>query len=146
MTEWSQTFEAVNSNHFDNFWIALAVDIIALLACLLFYRRRVGKLSYNMSMLFSMFSFFVFIIGVSTSFFSWMAFQKATPVRITSDSIETPFGKAPYANIIKAEMEDDLLIIEEKNKKVHVISKKDFAVEKIYEALRESVDRWKAKQ
>lgn len=140
-------------------WIASAV------AAIVFYgmvRALKGKipLDRNRSMVLGMFLFFVFLISVSTVFFSFWSMKKTGPVRIYADSIETPFGKAAFEDILNAKIEDyrkpslvnpgqsrgkkiRSLLIEERNKKAHYLSSENYDIEKIMAELKQAVANWK---
>ena len=153
------TFAAVNSANLQYFQIFLVVSVgLLALSGYLFWKKG-KRQARNMRLLLSMLAFFGFIIAASTSFFSWLAWQKTGSILIYKDSIRTPYGIASFSDIVKAEMKNNknpsmvnpnistggnlLLLIEEKGDKMHVISDQDFAVEEVFATLRTAIEGWR---
>ena len=157
-----QAFSAVYSANQQNFQIFLLVALLLLGLSAFFFWKKGKKQGRNMRLLLSMLTFFGFIIAASTSFFSWLAVQKTGPVLIYEDAIRTPYGTVPFSEIVKAEIKDNkttsminpnlstggnqLLLIEEKGAKMHVISDQDFAVDEIFGALRAAIGTWREEE
>ncbi len=142
-------------------WIALAVAGLVFYGMLRALKGRI-QLDRNRSIALGMFLFFVFLIAISTAFFSFWSMKKTGPVRIYADSIETPFGRAAFEDIVNAQIEDyrkpslvnpaqnrgkrvRSLLIEERSKKAHFLSSENYDIGEIMAQLKKAVDAWKGK-
>ncbi len=159
-----ETFPPVNSNHYENLWLALILAVVGIsVTILLSTKRRMIKLDRNRRQVLSMLTFFLALIAVGTALFSWVAYTKIAEIKVTEEAISTSYGVAKFENIVKAELKVDkppallnpgastssrntrILLIEEKDNQLHVISEEDYKVEAIFASLKEAFDTWKQK-
>ncbi|HMQ64107.1 MAG TPA: hypothetical protein PKE06_25710 [Flavilitoribacter sp.] len=139
-----------------SFWIAAAVAVMALLAMWKTLNGGFG-LERNRAKVISMLLFFAFMIAASTAFFSFWSMRKTGPVRIYADAIETPYGKVAFEDIADARIETirrpslvdpaqnrgknvKALVIEERNRKIHYLSEKNYNINEIMSRLKAAVD------
>ncbi len=139
--------------------IICTVIAIASIIALVYFNRKPkkpeakiinGQANYNdyqpdrFGPLRSMGFFFIFLICISTAFFSWWATIKITPVTITDQYIETNFGKAEWSDIQRIYVHEDqkiapfsgkevgeitkILTIIEISGKTHALSEKNFDI------------------
>lgn len=152
------TFQADNSGDQTILLIALLTALFALAGMILLLRRKNGGLDRNRTLLLAMLAFFAFIIALGTAFFSWWSARKTGPVTVFTDAIETPYGRAGFADIQNAYLKKEsqsslinpklvtgsvrLLIIEEKDGHAHVLSEQNYPVEQVMTALKDAVKTW----
>ena len=133
-------------------YIALALAVVGAIGMVMTLRRKVERSKHNQNMLIAMLLFFLMIISAGTALFSWLSMHKTGPVTIYADAIETPYGKTTFGNIKSAEIIIDqavgllptggnrrtvkLLLIEERSGKAHVLSEKNYDIQRIFGALR----------
>lgn len=153
------SFDPNHGNSNTTLWVAIIITLISLAILIFLLRRKVDYEKRNQNLLIAMLTFFVFLIATGTSFFSFWEQQKIGPVLIFENAISTPYGKADFQNIRNAHIEVtrqkswvnpqqgknavQLLIIEEKNKKVHVLSELNYDIITILGSLRETIGKWK---
>ena len=102
--------------------------------------------------------FFVGMIAVGTSFFTYWTQKKTGPVLIYADAVETSYGKSYFRDVKNASITvagnkslvnpnqqrgaTRLLLIEQHDGKVHVLSEDDYKIEAILNKLRGAVQEW----
>lgn len=137
-------------------YVAIILAVIGLAGLWLTLRKKVSGDARNRNMLVAMLLFFLTTISAGTAFFSWLSMYKTGPVTISTESIETPYGKVAFQDIKNAEITADqpirllpsgsghgtvkLLIIEEKSGKAHVMSEENYDIQRILGALRKAVE------
>lgn len=151
------SFQAAAAVDEPAFLLSLAAAAAGLLGMIGVLWRKPPRERHNQNMLIAMLLFFVFIIGASTAFFTWLRQQQLKPVNIYTDRIETPFGEAPFQRIRNAKImahsegsplgaynrnQTRLLTIIERDGKTHVMSESDYPIERILNQLREAVKAW----
>jgi len=135
-------------------YTAAILAIAGAIGLILMLRKKRTRETYNRNMLIAMLLFFLTIISTGSAFFSWLSMYKTGPVTISADAIETPYGKAQLSSIRKAEIIADqpvtlfpgnqdsrtvrLLIIEEHSGKTHVLSEKNYDIQRILGTLRQA--------
>jgi hypothetical protein len=148
-------FQPDNSGDQVTLILSLLIAAGAFGAMILLLRRPGGKLDRNRMLLLAMLAFFAFIIAGGTAFFSWWSARKVGPVSVFADAIETPYGKANFADIRNAFIETEtersllnanittasvrLLIIEEKDGRTHVLSETNYPIDAVLAALKKAV-------
>ena len=137
-------------------YTAIILAIAGIAGLVFTLRKKASGDARNRNMLVAMLLFFLATISTGTAFFSWLSMRKTGPVTITADAIETPYGKAAFTSIRKAEIITDqpvrlipsnnnsgavkLLIIEEESGKAHVMSEENYDIQRIFGALREAME------
>lgn len=144
-------FEPIRSGNYSAVVISVIIAGIALVF-LIFNKKKEGFIRQKgYQQMFSLLTFFVIIIATATAFFSFWAAQKLTPVKIFANSIETAFGKVDFEDIHKIYIHDDqqrsrlsgvpegaiirLLIIEESDRKTHVLSEENYNIDSLLNVL-----------
>ena len=139
-------------------YIAVVLAIIGAIGMMVTLRRKVERSKHTQNMLIAMLLFFLTTISAGSALFSWLSMHKTGPVTIYADAIETPYGKTSFGNIRKAEIITDqpisllpsgnnsravkLLLIEESSGKAHVLSEKNYDIQRIFGTLRKA---WRKK-
>lgn len=142
-------------------YLGLGAGLLGLTGMILLLRRQGSRKDRNYRMLGAMLLFFVFLIGSSTAFFSWLAARRIGPVSIYAEAIATPYGTIPFSELKNAEIrqagqrslvnpnrisgQKQILLIEEKNGKVHAFSEDNYRLQEILAKLRTAVEQWKNK-
>jgi hypothetical protein len=137
-------------------YIAVILAIAGIAGLVFTLRKKASGDARNRNMLVAMLLFFLATISTGTAFFSWLSMRKTGPVTITEEAIETPYGKAVFTSIRKAEIITDqpvrlipsnnqrgavkLLVIEEESGKAHVMSEENYDIQRIFGALREAME------
>lgn len=147
------------SNHQTD-WITLGIALfIALVAGAAWYQLANSskeKIDQNRRVLGAMLLFFVVIIALGTAAFSVWSIKRTPDVVIYSRYIDTPYGRIPLADIINASIRVEkqtslvnpeitrktvkILVIEEKNGKVHALSESNYDINGILNQLRKVVE------
>ncbi len=159
MDEPIHTFLPDHSSDMTTFWITAVIALAALGGLTALLRRPGRGERRNYRLLFAMLLFFAFLLAAGAAVFSWMTVRKTGPVYIYADAIETPYGRADFADIrdagIKTEKEASLinpnivtgqtrlLIIEEKEGKTHILAEENYKISPIMDALREAIKEWR---
>ena len=144
-------FEPMRSGNYNIVIIGLLIAAIALVFLIYNLKKDVSYKFKNYKQLFSLLAFFVIIISGTTSFFSFWAVQKFTPVKVFQDSIETSFGIAKFDEINKVYIHNDqqkslltnafegditrILIIEEIDRKTHALSEENYDIDSLLKIL-----------
>ncbi len=147
------SFTATVSTDQITFWMALLIAVITLGGVIFLIRRKVDREAYNRNALLAMLTFFAFLIAASTAFFSSWSMKKTGPVSIYQDRIELPSGTVAFSEMKKAFIKREtkrsvinpkqatsevrLLLIEENNGKLHVLSEFNYPVSKILGKIKE---------
>ena len=154
-----KTFEAAGAASNVTLILALLAALIGLGGTILLVRKPAPSGQHNQRMLIAMLLFFMFLIGASTAFFTWMRTKRLEPVLVYSDAVVTSYGKVPFEDIGNAKIMMDqqsspfsnldqrgtrILAIMEKDGKTHALSEEDYPIEDILRTLREAVKDWKA--
>lgn len=152
-------FEPENSS---NYILAISCSIIAIASIigLVIYNRKQQKTSERkvssdarrFQPLISLGLFFLFLICLTTAFFSWLTTQKITKVTITDTFIETPYGKTDWDNIQRIYIHEDqkvapfsgrsvgektkILMIIEIEGKTHALSELNYDLNEIGKAIK----------
>lgn len=158
MEEVLYTFAPDNGPTAQTAWAAVGIALGALAGMGAMLKKKAEGRQRNQNLLAAMLLFFVALIGSGTAFFSWLKIHKTGPVVVYQDAIETPFGKAAFSNIKDAYVQasqqpslidpgrsvrtTELLVVEEKNGKAHVMSEEDYPIKDILPALRRAVKEW----
>lgn len=159
MEEALYTFEPNLNYATSSLWFGIAAAVAGLAGCVFLLKKATdGGENRNYHLLGAMLLFFVFMIGISTAFFSWWTQRKIGPVKIYADAITTPYGEASFGEIDKAYIEEErqpslinpnvtrerynLLIIEEIGGKVHALSEENYDLRDILQKLRTAVKNW----
>ncbi len=126
----TQVFEPINS---DSYTLAIICTFFAIasIIALVFYNRKPPTSQLKdqpdsnkpyapnrYKPLVSMALFFVFLICISTAFFSWLQTTKMTPVTINEQYVETNFGKVDWENIQNIYVHEDKQIAPFSGKRV----------------------------
>lgn len=151
-------FDPNTSNQQLNFWLATLIAVMAFGGLIYLLKRKAAN--YNQNMLFAMLLFFTFLIASSTAFFTKWSQLKTGKVKLYPNSIETAYGVVTFGQIKKAYLHDNhqssfinpnvkrktikMLIIEEMNGKVHVLSEVDYDINEIFRLLKKTIEEWKA--
>ncbi len=139
-------------------WAGVAVGIIGFaLSVWLFLRKEEGK-DRQRNIILAMLLFFLGMIALGTSFFTFWTQKKTGPVIIYVDAIETTYGKSFFRDIKNASITvagnkslvnpnqqrgaTRLLLIEEHEGKAHVLSEENYKIEAILNKLRGAVQDW----
>jgi len=155
-------FEPVNESNYTLATVCLLLAIASIIA-LVFYNRKPQKveavidektaIANKYKPLFSMGLFFVFLLCISTAFFSWLAAKKTTKVIVSEQFIETPFGKVDWGQIQRIYVHEDqrvapfsgrevgevtkILTIIEISGKTHALSEENYDINAIGKAIKE---------
>jgi hypothetical protein len=135
-------------------YIALILAIVGAIGMVITLRRKVERSRHNQNMLIAMLLFFLTTISAGTALFSWLSMHETGPVTIYAYAIETPYGRVAFGEIKKAEIITDqpigllptgsnsrsvkLLVIEESSGKAHVLSEKNYDIQRILGAMRKA--------
>lgn len=153
-----RTFETAGAASNVTLILALLATLTGLGGTILLLRKPAPRGQHNQRMLIAMLLFFMFLIGASTAFFSWMRTNRLEPVLIYSDAVVTSYGKVAFEDLGNAKIMMDqqnspfsnlsqkgtrILAIIEKDGKTHALSEEDYPVEDILRALRSAVKEWK---
>lgn len=139
-------------------WAGVLVGIAGFaLATWLFLKKEEGK-NRQRNIIIAMLLFFVGMIAVGTSFFTYWTQKKTGPVLIFADAVETSYGKSYFRDVKNASITvaghkslvnpnqqrgaTRLLLIEEHEGKVHVLSEDNYKIEAILNKLRGAVQEW----
>jgi len=130
-------FEPVSdSNH--TLSIVCAVIAIASIIALVYFNRKPqkakakiinGQPNYDdyqpdrFGPLRSLGFFFIFLICITTAFFSWWATLKTTPVTITDEYIETNYGKVEWSDVQRIYVHEDQKVAPFSGKEVGEVTK-----------------------
>lgn len=141
------------------FWVTVIIALSALGGLIFLLKKKSTGRNRNQNMLLAMLLFFAFLIAASTAFFSQWSNLKTGPVVLYPDRIETAYGTASFSNIKKAYLLDNrqpsiinpninrktvkMLVIEEANGQVHVLSEKHYPISEIFGRLKKAIDQWK---
>ncbi|MCB0568943.1 MAG: hypothetical protein KDC66_04235 [Phaeodactylibacter sp.] len=152
------TIEPVSSGSGATILLAALVCLAALAALFALMRRPSSGDQRNRQMLGAMLLFFVLLIGSGTAFFSWLNTRKISDIVIYTDAIETPYGKAPFANIRNAyfktvnqpsifdpsgaSRQTQMLAIEELNGKAHLLSEENYDIKDVFDKLKAAIKQW----
>ena len=105
------TFEPVNTS---NFTLAITCALIAIgTLAFLFYSFKKDKNKdksspvNKFSPVISLLVFIVFLLSVSTAFFSWLTTTKISTVTINEEYIETDWGKVTWDNVDRIYIHED---------------------------------------
>jgi len=152
-------FEPVNSSN-STLAIFCAVLAICAIALLIYYNRKqaekasteVTENQKRLKPLLSLGLFFVFLISSTTAFFSWWATKKVSSVKVTTEYIETAYGKTNWENIQRIYVHEDqkvapfsgksvgevtkILMIIELDGKTHALSELDYDLNAIGKAIK----------
>lgn len=155
------SFAAVNSNDFLLTTIFTGITIVGLILSWWFLRPKKQRTSKqrNLYNLLAMLAFFASIIAGSTAFFSAWNYQRNKPIQIFEDHLTLNKKEIPYSKIANARIEENpqrsmvnksivkenvhLLLIDIKDAPSIVLSEKEYPIDKIFEALKASIDQWK---
>ncbi len=155
------SFEAASSSSNDALILSLLATVAGLAGMLAMLLRKPAPGQRNQNLMLAMLLFFVFLIGASTAFFSWMRQAKLGPVEIYADRVETPYGVAPYSRIRNAEIIADqqqspfstlsregtrILAIMEYDGKTHALSEEDYPIGEVMARLREAVKAYREQE
>lgn len=158
MGELQYTFEAASSGAYTNLVLSVIAALVGIGGMLYLLRREVSREQRNLNIVIAMLLFFLFLIGSSTAFFSYMRLNKVGPIEIYASGMKTPYGQVGFADIRNAEIVIDkepnvltgstgrrtrMLAIIEKNGKTHALSEEDYPVQKILAKLKEAISDWK---
>ena len=129
------------------FWIGLIIAIASVIGMVVVLKQKKSYQQRNWQMLVSMLLFFVFLISISTAFFSFWAHQKIGPVKIEAEAIETAYGKVSFREIKKISFHESnqpsminpninrstvrILLIEERSGKIHALSEENYDINSI---------------
>jgi len=156
MGELLHTFESTDSASYTTFWLALIGAAAGLLGMILLLRRTtVNRANRNTNIVLAMLLFFLFLIGGSTAFFSYLRLRAIGPVEIYAEGISTPYGAVSFQDIRNAKIIVDsepallspstgrktrLLTIVERDGKTHALSEADYPVEEIMGKLKKTIE------
>jgi hypothetical protein len=157
MEEALYTFEPNLADTSSTLWLGVLAAVAGLAGCLFLLRKAGSGENRNHYLLGALLFFFVFLIGMSTAFFSWWTQRKIGPVKIYADAITTPYGTAEFAKIENAYIKEErrpslinpnitrerykLLIIEETDGKVHALSEENYDLTDIFQKLRDAIKK-----
>jgi hypothetical protein len=159
MGELQYAFDAVNSGASTNFILSLIAALGGIAGMLFLLRRRVSHEQRNRNIVVAMLLFFMFLIGSSTAFFSYLRMQKVGPVEIYERGMATPYGEVAFEDIRNAEIIVDqssnllseaagrstrILAIIEKSGKTHALSEEDYPVQEVLGKMKQAIKEWKA--
>ncbi|MEZ4993655.1 MAG: hypothetical protein R2824_24745 [Saprospiraceae bacterium] len=149
-----EVFQPIHQEDQTALYLAIFIAIAAGIGLFLTLRKKATGEAHTRNMIVAMLLFFVTMISVGTAVFSLLTMHKIGPVTISQDAIETPYGRASFGNISKAEIISDqpvtllpsagnrrtvrLLVIEENSGKAHVLSEKNYDIQRIFGALQEA--------
>jgi hypothetical protein len=156
MGELIVSFEAMDTGNDLLWWSALVIAILGFTGTFLILFFRLIK-DYNYRLLFAMLLFFVAMIAAGTAFYTHLTASKLGPVRFFTEGLSTPYGSVRYDDIKDAYIETDqeralinpnqinrrtrILIIEERQDKLHLLSEINYPVEEIFRVLKQQVRR-----
>jgi hypothetical protein len=158
MGELLYTFEAANSGAYTNFILAIIAAVLGVGGTLYLLRRKVSREQRNLNIVIAMLLFFLFLIGSSTAFFSYMRLRKVGPVDIYEAGMKTPYGRVQFADIRNAEIIIDeepnvlsgsagrrtrILTIIERDGRTHALSEEDYPVQEILGKMKQATADWK---
>ncbi len=139
-------------------FLGLGAGVLALAGMILLLRRKGPRENRNYRMLGAMLLFFVFLIGSSTAFFSWLDARRIGTITIYREAITTPFGTIPFSELKDAEIrqagrrslvipnrisgQKKILLIEEKSGKVHAFSEDNYRLQETLAKLRDALGKW----
>jgi len=161
MGELQYTFDAVNSGASTNFILSLIAAVVGLVGMLYLLRRKVSYEERNRNIVIAMLLFFLFLIGSSTAFFSYLRVRKVGPVEIYETGMVTPYGKVAFKDIRNAEIMVDksssllseaagrstrILAIIENSGKTHALSEEDYPVQEVLGRMKQAIKEWKASE
>lgn len=105
MSQFDYTFESIHSTNTSVAILFFVLGLLALAVLVVLSLRKSPSTTSDQSNskrfrpLILMGLFFVFLICSSTAFLSYWSGQKLTPIRITEQFIETPYGKVNWNKI-----------------------------------------------
>jgi len=161
MGELLYTFEAASSGAYTNFVLSIIAALVGIGGMLYLLRREVSREQRNLNIVIAMLLFFLFLIGSSTAFFSYMRLRKVGPVDIYEGGMKTPYGKVAFQDIRNAEIIVDeepnvlsgntgrrtrILTIVEKDGKTHALSEEDYPVQEILGKMKKATAEWKQRE
>jgi hypothetical protein len=133
---------------------SLVVALVCLATTfLLLYFRWIAD--YNYRLLVAMLLFFAAIIGGGTAFYTQLTSRKLGPVQFFERGLSTPYGDVPYEQVRDAFIETDeeralinpnqvnrqtrILIIQDRQDRVHLLSEANYPVDDIFQVLKDQV-------
>ena len=132
--------------------VCIVLAVLALGFLVYNQRRTVSPEKRSMAQLFSLLAGFVILIAIGTGIFSFWAGQKSIPVKVSTNAIETLYGKTNLDDInqlyihydqklspISGKLQGDstrLLMIIENDGKTHVLSEENYPIDSIAKVLR----------
>lgn len=154
-----QQFDPNNSSQQLAFWLAILITALALGGLLFLLKKKAPPQQYTRNMLMAMLLFFVCLIAASAAFFTKWSQLKTGKVYLYEDSIKTAYGMATFDQIKKASIHNNdqpsmvnptikrktvkMLMIEETNGKMHILSEENYEINEIFGQLRTAIDKWK---
>jgi len=154
MGELLYTFEAANSGAYTNFVLSVIAAVLGIGGMLYVLRREASREQRHLNIVIAMLLFFLFLIGSSTAFFSYMRLRKVGPVDIYEAGMKTPYGKVQFADIRNAEIITDeepnvlsgstgrrtrILTIIERDGKTHALSQEDYPIQEILAKMKQTL-------
>ncbi|NBC06594.1 MAG: hypothetical protein GVY26_05310 [Bacteroidetes bacterium] len=154
MGEILHTFEAASSGAYTNFVLSIIAALVGIGGMLYLLRREVSREQRNLNIVIAMLLFFLFLIGSSTAFFSYMRLRKVGPVDIYEAGVKTPYGKVAFQDIRNAEIIVDeepnvlsgntgrrtrMLTIIERDGKTHALSEEDYPIQEILGKMKQAI-------
>ena len=158
MGELQYVFDTLNGGASTNFILSVIAALGGIAGMLYLLRRQVSREQRNQNIVMAMLLFFMFLIGSSTAFFSYLRMEKVGPVEIYERGMVTPYGAVAFEDIRNAEIVTDkspsllseatgrstrILTIIEKSGKTHALSEEDYPVQEVLGKIKQAIKEWK---
>jgi len=151
------TYEPANQSY-GIVWLALGVFVLGAAVAVWLFRHTSTSSAYT-GML-SMLAGFAALIALGTGVFGWLALAKNKTLRICTDRVEFGTHIIPYQNLKNAALEESkttalfnpnsvqksvqLLFLQEKCGRTHVLSGAYYPVQEILTNLRAAINNWES--
>jgi hypothetical protein len=162
MPPMTTVFEPINSGNYTLAIICAVIAITSIITLILYNKKPQPKPSFEdtsdyqpnrFKPLASLGLFFIFLICITTAFFSWLTTTKVTTVTINKDFIETNFGKVNWSNIQNIYVHEDrtvapfsgqevgkttkILMIVEMGGKTHALSELNYDIKEMSKTIQQ---------
>ena len=165
MSAITTVFEPINTANYNLAIVSAIIAIASIIALIVFNLKQNKSLPQDSAVsqippqtnkfkpLASLGLFFVFLIGSSTAFFSWLTTTKMTTVTINEAYIETNFGKVEWDDVQNIYIHDDkkiapfsgkrvgkttkILMIVEMGGKTHALSELNYNIAEMGKTIKE---------
>ena len=155
-------FEPMQDSSAITLWTGAIVGLVGIGLCAWLLFKKAEGLARQRNIILAMLFFFLSMIALGTSFFTFWTQQKTGPVLIYADAVESSFGKTYFKDLKDASITvagskslvnpnqqrnaTRLLLIEQYDGKVHVLSEENYHIETILNKLRTAIQEWRSSE